>query len=379
MQGDLISAGFAYSVLSKEEKSPKRVIQYLPPGKHEITAKVNGETATREVIVEAGVEKVFQEGLEAHKTDNVTPFIDYLHENGRASGHPKQFSWDDKRGLVLEVDWTPQGEQAIASRELQYFSPEFLLSQDGIPLGLHPSNKAIGGLVSDPAFTSIESIAAKRAVKNQTTELNDKPSMDLSKFVEQGVITAEQAKSPDEALALIASHVEASRSKDKDKAAEAAVVKAQAEAAEAKKALEEMKETAAEAFIADGIKAGRIKKNDAETIQDLKDMHLVDSVKAQRFLDRMAPVNEGLTAPISKVAASRQVTPMDETKDLHERCQDLVRAGKAKNYTDAFRQIGSGADYDHFCAAKGIGLEGARLRAEATSAMVEAHRASTTH
>ena len=374
LQGDVITAAFATPLLASGAKAPKNVIQYLPKGRHEITAKVNGETATREVVVEAGVEKLFQEGLEAHQAENVTPFIDYLHENGRASGHPKQFAWDDQRGLTLEVDWTPNGSTAIASKELQFFSPEFLLSPEGLPLGLHPVNKAIGGLVSDPAFTSIESIAAKRAAKKQPTEPNT-TNMDLTKFVELSVITAEQAKDPEKAMAIIADSVTASRSKDKDSAAQAALVKAEREKADALAEVKAMKEKAADDFVTAGIQAGRIKAKDEETISDLKEMHLANPVKAQRFLDRMAPTNGDLSKPVEKVTASAVGGDAEDDSDkpLLERAKELVQAGKAKNVSQAIRSIGSNAYQDHRTSI-GLGQDAAELREKATQALMQAAR-----
>jgi hypothetical protein len=375
MLGDVIKAAFAFPLLPPGTKEPKQVIQYLPRGKHEITAKVNGETATREVIVEAGVERLFQEGLEAHLAENVIPFIDYLHEGGRASGHPKQFAWDDERGLTLEVDWTPMGSTTIASRELQFFSPEFLLSPEGKPLGLHPVNKAIGGLVSDPAFTSIESIAAKRAASNPTETPTHNPIMDLTKFVELKVITAEQAKDPDKAAVLIAEHVAASHSKDKDSAA---LIKANKEAADAKAEVQAMKEKAANAFVSDAVTAGKIKAKDEDDKNFWRDTYLNDADVATAQMERRPAINADLTKPTEKVAASRAndgEQDDSENESLYHQAKALVRASKAKSIADAVRQIGSDAYNDHRTDL-GLGAEAAEMRERATQQLMQAARLS---
>lgn len=369
MSADVVTAAFASTLLSPS-KGPKRVIQYLPPGRHQITAKVNGETATREVVIEAGVERAFQQSLEDHKRDHVTPFIDYLHDGGRASGHPVAFAWDDERGLTLEVEWTEAGASTIASKELQYFSPEFLLSVDGTPLGLHPVNKAIGGLVSDPAFTTIESIAAARAARNKPQQQQQTP-MDFSGFVEQGIVTAEQAKEPSQALELISLHVAASRAKDKDSAASLAVIKAEKATAEARAEVAAMKEAAADSFIAAAIKAGRIKSKDEETQADLRAMHLTDTAQASRFLDRMSCGTAELADPVQRVEASRADSVEEEEApvSLYRQAKELVKAGKANDIPAAIRSIGSDA-YSSHRTNLGLGSEAQELRNRAAQALL---------
>ena len=376
--GDLVTASFGVRLFDGAGKTPKKVIQYLPKGTHEITAKFNGAPSTRTVTVEAGIERLYQEDLEALQAENVPPFIDYLHEGGRAAGHPKRFTWDDSRGLLLEVDWTPNAQQVIASRELAYFSPEFLISKDGRPLGLHPTNKPIGGLVSDPAFVDIESVAARRAAKNQPQPKEDNPSMDidLTKFVELGVLTAEQAKDPTAALSIVADSVVAHRSKDRDSAAQAELVKARKEAKDAADEVKAMKEEAADSFIADAVQAGRIPPKDEETQADLKEMFLADKAKAQRFLDRMAPEDKGktpLNKPVTKVAAGREDATDDGDKSFHEQARDLVKAGKAKSFSEAYRNIGTGG-YDDHRTGLGLGEEAEAMRQEAHTAILQAHR-----
>jgi len=373
MQGDLIQAGFATALIASDSKEPKRLIQYLPKGRHTITAKVNGQTATREVVVEAGIEKVFQADLEALQAQNVPPFFDYLHEGGRAAGHPKRFLWDEERGLVCESEWTTAAKQSIQDKELQFFSPEFLLSPEGKPLGLHPSSKAIGGLVSDPAFESIESIAAKRAAKEPKQPPTQKP-MDLTKFVELGVITAEQAKDPEKAAAMIAEHITASRSKEQDKDLQAALVTAKKEKEDALAQVQAMKEAQADAFIEEHVKAGRIKPKDEDFKASMREQFLSSPETAKAIMNRI-PASD-LEKPVVKAAKAGPAEDIDDSdKSLLERARDLVQAGKAKNVGDAIRQMGT-QSYQDYHTQMGLGQEGAALQIEATQAILQAHRSS---
>lgn len=369
-QGDLITAAFTVGLF--DGKEPKRSIVYLPQGKHEISAKVNGEPAVRDVVVEAGIEKLYQADLEALKAENVPPFIDYLHEGGRASGHPERFRWEEGRGLVLDVDWTANAKQVIASKELQFFSPEFLIAEDGQPLGLHPTHKAIGGLVSDPAFTSMESIAAQRAAK-QTQPQPSKPTttMDLTKFVELGVITAEQAKDPEKAMAMIADSVSAARSKNKDSAVQTALVKAEKEKQDALDKLKAMHEEQAEAFVSEHITAGRIKAKDEASKTFWRDQFLANSDVATAQIANIPASN--LTKPVVKASASHPGVAGhdDEPQGLYERAKALVQAGKAKTLHDAVRQCGS-KDYTGYRTGQGLGEEADELKAQATRALIAA-------
>ena len=85
--------------------------------------------------------------------------LDFDHEGRTAAAIPRRFFWKPGEGVILEIDWTGAGKAAISGRDYSYFSPCFMLSEDGDPSGLPPSG-AIGSLVNSPAFRSIKRIAA---------------------------------------------------------------------------------------------------------------------------------------------------------------------------------------------------------------------------
>jgi Arc/MetJ-type ribon-helix-helix transcriptional regulator len=370
MHGDVIQAAFSTPLLSPGDKEPKGVIQYIPPGRHHITCKVNGETATREVVAKKGIEAVFQAGLEKLQASGVPPFFDYLHEGGRASGHPKRFFWDEERGLVCETEWTQAAKSIIQDRELQFFSPEFLLSSDGTPLGLHPSSKAIGGLVSDPAFETIESVAAQKAAKQQQPKTSN---MDLTKFVELGVITAEQAKDPEKASGLIAEHITAANSKDKNAGLQADLIAAQKEKDDLSNKLKEMQEAQADAFIEEHVKAGRIKPKDESFKGSMRQQFLDNPETAKAIMDRI-PASD-LGTPVAK--AAKAGAPIEDAgdRDLITQAKELIQAGKAKSVSEAIRSIGVNS-YQDYHTSMGLGRDGAEQRAAATHAIMQAHRAT---
>jgi phage I-like protein len=61
---------------------------------------------------------------------------------------------------MLALDWTASGRNAISGRDYSYFSPCFLIDENGDPTAL-PSTGAIGSLVNNPAFRNLARIAAR--------------------------------------------------------------------------------------------------------------------------------------------------------------------------------------------------------------------------
>ena len=133
-------------------------IVYLPEGQHQIEATVNGKPAKRDVTVDERVLASFQADLEKRLSDNVRPFAGFDHKTGPASMIPVSFTYEQGVGLILNGELTQAGKTAIEGRNYSYWSPSYLM-RDGVPIGL-PANGEIGSFVNDPAFRSIERIAA---------------------------------------------------------------------------------------------------------------------------------------------------------------------------------------------------------------------------
>ncbi|MBU98250.1 MAG: hypothetical protein CL429_04060 [Acidimicrobiaceae bacterium] len=370
-EADFVRAAFAVELFNGTE--PKRSIVYLPEGEHEISATVNGKPANRTVKVESGIEKTYQSDLDRLKKENVPPFIDYLHEGGRAAGHPESFTWEQGRGLVLNVRWTESAKQVIASKELQFFSPEFLLSEDGEPLGLHPTHKAIGGLVSDPAFTSMESIAAQRAAEQEKQQTSKDKSMDLTKFIELGAISADEAKNLDSAemLERIAVSLQAAHShNDKASKAEDALVKAEKEKELAQAEIKSLRDAQADSFIEEHIKAGRIKGRDEDSKKFWRDQFNSNPDVAKAQITNI-PASD-LSKPVVKASVNNSEETNNDSVDLYSKAKELVMANKANSMKEAISQLGNTA-YQNYMISKGLGERAAEIQAKAQRAIYEAH------
>lgn len=111
--------------------------------------------------------------------ENVRPIIDFDHKHsGPAAAIPTAFRYEEGKGIVLALDWTRAGREAIEGKDFSYFSPEFLINDDGTPGGL-PSRGPLGALVNNPAFREIPRIAASDSdgEEDPTNPTPTKPTM----------------------------------------------------------------------------------------------------------------------------------------------------------------------------------------------------------
>ena len=140
-------------------------IQYMPPGTSVINAWCEGKPVRRVIRVDASTATRLQADLEAKQAaaeagEAPRPCGFFDHEKKAASFIPQRFRWDDAQGVVLDVEWTNAGRTAVAGRDYSYFSPRFAADpEDGLVLGL-TDNVEVGSLVNNPAFRTIERIAA---------------------------------------------------------------------------------------------------------------------------------------------------------------------------------------------------------------------------
>ena len=95
------------------------------------------------------------------RADGHRAWIDENHGNAAALGDVRAMRWEEGRGLIATVEWTPAGERALRDRTYCSFSPAFLISKETrAPVGLS-AGEALGGLVNAPAFGSrLQLIAA---------------------------------------------------------------------------------------------------------------------------------------------------------------------------------------------------------------------------
>lgn len=126
-------------------------------------------------------------------------WIDENHGNAAALGDVRAMRWEEGRGLVATVDWTPAGERALRDRAYCSFSPSFLISKETrAPVGLS-AGEAVGGLVNAPAFGSRLQLIAAAHSPLSAVITNPSPTPDPAsmKTIAQKLGLAESATEQD--------------------------------------------------------------------------------------------------------------------------------------------------------------------------------------
>lgn len=306
--------------MTSVDGAPSAIV-YLPKGSHTINATVDGVPSAIDVTIDEQVAQTLQQSLEARQANNVRPIIDFDHQDtGPAAGLPKRFYWDDEEGVMLEVDWTGSGKAAVEARDYSYFSPLFLIDDEGRPTGLH-EQRPVGGLVNDPAFRSIRRIAAAHAEPETIKTMQN----DFTRLVECGALDAKQAKG-DGAVDAIA---EAFLSLQKEnQTLEARATEAEKERDEARATIEAQREAEVEKVIAKAVEAGRISKKDEDAQAFWKSAILEKGEAAVKQLEALgAPSKGSIDQPVIQ-AGHREGNPNasgDNAKEV------AARAAKIRN------------------------------------------------
>ncbi len=155
------------TVIEALGKAPE-AIQYMPRGEHRICALVEGKAQWRTVIVDKDACRRLQADF-ARRTEAANAgreaqlCILFDHRKGAAAGRPLGFAWDDKKGVLMRVAWSGEGERHLLEKNYGYFSPNFACDPETMRVtGLQRGTNEVGSLVNDPAFQSIERICASR-------------------------------------------------------------------------------------------------------------------------------------------------------------------------------------------------------------------------
>lgn len=328
----LISAGFATSVSTSDTE-----IVYLPEGKHQITATVNGKPGTVTVNVPADkgaqIAAKLQAALAERQKDNVRPWFDFEHKRGMASGLPKSFRYEPGRGIMAALEWTGSGKAAIEGKDFSYFSPEFYLGDDGIPDGL-PKRGPLGGLVNEPAFREIPRIAASDAADDH--QPNDPPAMSKLIFAALAISAAAENAETEAVKAIEALKVKAADAEGKATRLETENAdlkkKVDASDAEVKKVRKDRADTLIKAAVADG----RIAPKDEATQTKFREKIEAGDTFAEEMLEMLPKANSGLDRPI--VTAGAPVNQGAATT-FETKAQALVTAGQAKTIDEAFELV----------------------------------------
>lgn len=186
MKGEINRFTASFAAKGFDGKAPDSIV-FFPVGTHSISASKGGEPVEIEMEITedlaALLEADLQKSLAAAAAGTASrPFIDFEHTGGRAAALPLSFSWNPEKGVILALEWTPAGRDAIEGKEFSYFSPEWLM-KDGKVTGLAQPG-AIGALVNVPAFQSIGKIAA--SLNSMDSYLSQEI---LSVLLELGLIT----------------------------------------------------------------------------------------------------------------------------------------------------------------------------------------------
>jgi len=148
-------------------------IQWMPPGKHSITPSRNGKPIKLTVQVNEAAAQAVKESLDALKAEKKRPYLDFNHEGGRAAAMLEDVFWggDDPEtgGIRARVSWTNSGQEAVEGKDFNFFSPSFFIDPKTNEITGAPVN--FGGLVNEPAFTSIMPLAASHT--NQRNNMKE--------------------------------------------------------------------------------------------------------------------------------------------------------------------------------------------------------------
>lgn len=153
--------------LSENGGKAPEAVPYMPAGLNDICCTVNGKAGKRAVMADADacarLNADLQEMLQASKSGNrARPVILFDHKNGPAAAEPLGFEWDDKRGILLRVNWTAAGREAVEGGNYGYISPAFRIEKGSQRISGLQKGVEVGSLVNDPAFERNECIAASK-------------------------------------------------------------------------------------------------------------------------------------------------------------------------------------------------------------------------
>ncbi|MBK1884764.1 hypothetical protein JIN85_20295, partial [Luteolibacter pohnpeiensis] len=314
-------------------------IVYIPEGEHAIHPTVDGKP--KEITVKvppqrgAAIAASLQADLSRRLADNVRPIIDFDHKHrGPAAGIPASFRYEAGKGIVMALDWTRAGREAIEGKDFSYFSPEFLLNEDGTPGGL-PSRGPLGTLCNNPAFRTIPRIAASDAAPTQEPKQPITPMSQFLILATCGLLNQSEA-ARDDAETLARQRVSAMRSDAEtlrtvqasltDVTAERDQLKTKLQAAETK--LADGRKEQGESLFQRAVKAGLAAPKDevkkAEYVQAAES----ENALAIKFMtERIEAAEANPTDPIERpiVRATGQDVP--GATNVEARAKQLVAAG----------------------------------------------------
>ena len=284
----------------------------------------------------------FQSALDNRKSGNVRPIFDFDHANsGPASAIPQAFRYEAGRGLIADVEWTGKGKEAIAAKDYSYFSPTFLMSEDGTPTGL-PERGPLGALVNDPAFREIERIAAANAA--QTTQPNEPKNMSTALILATCGLLSEAEASKDDAATLASKRVSAMQAdskkveslNEKITAMEGEMKKLKDERDKLKTEAKSAVEASAQSAVDAAVEAGRIAPKDEDTKTFWKESIVSKGESAIKAMNAL-PVTDPTKAKAKvKAGDAKQTVGSEGEHKFVTEARALVSAKRASTEDEAY-------------------------------------------
>lgn len=299
-------------------------IQWMPPGRHQITPFVEGEPLDIEVTVDAAMGEAVAREFASLRSQAASgrgdaPYLDFRHRDEEASAEVLDLYWggeDPKKGGIrAKVKWSAAGRSALEGRLYRRFSPAWLMDEHthGF-LGLDTN---LGGLVNKAAFQTIQPVVARRGDPNKPTPMTDAEKNELKNIVTEANkplvdrITALETKAA-AAPTTAAATVTASDAKLTDLEARVKAVEAASKTTTAAQA---------KAAVQVHAKRGAIPGQDADTVAFWEAQYQANPDQAEKMLAKI-PDNPAL-AKLTQASAAAATTAVGET------AEDFVKAVKA--------------------------------------------------
>lgn len=308
---------------------PPSSIVYLPEGEHTITPKVNGKAQTITINVPAEKGEQIAATLQAQHAErmksSVRPWMDFEHKEGKASALTKGFRYEPGKGIMLDLEWTGAGAEAVRAKDYSYFSPTFLVDDDNVPAGL-PARGPLGALVNEPAFRKMEKIAASDAAKTQPQKTSTMSKLILAALA----ITSEG----EEAEAQAVKAIEAMNAKISDQ--EKIIEAKDGEISTLTAKVQEHNKARATALVEAAVADGRIAPKDEETKADFLAKIEAGDEFAEKILGKLPKQAEGLDKPLVKAGESAKVSKSDRRIEAQDKARKEL--GENASFTSIFNR-----------------------------------------
>ncbi len=292
-----------------------KTILYLPEGEHDICATVNGRPGERRVRVSVACVPLLQRDLneklaagKAHQAARPCGYFD--HRTGPAAYHPLRFEWAPGRGVLLHVEWTQSGQNAVRGKDYSYVSPTFIMDRESGEVTGLPQGEEVGSLVNNPAFERIEAVAASRGsaddlpprdVLARTVPLSYNESTMIEKIKQTlglapdateeevlSALTAAISKKTDSEEALAAAEKEKNQAFAERDAAKEDAQRKEEECKAARAQLTKLRDDSAASFVQDAIRAGKIAPRDEDSKKAWHDVYLANPDSARKAMETVS-------------------------------------------------------------------------------------------